>query len=662
MNKINLFPTFVFSTLGLVLIGVFICFEQRIYMWDYRGYWVQYMDLGKLAIENQKQFLDSVYFSVRSSDYNNFIVAIPSLLVPITGDTRGAFLSTLLLLYFIPFTVVFGIFLMKFTDRVFFLKVSPWIFSLLAFAFMPIWSTLLRGAPDVAGLIAMTIIVGAIFQIRSDRVHLGTALIIGVSVWSTFLARRWYAFGVIPIALLAPFLTLYLSTVVDKNPLKTAAVYTIINYAIAGSITLILLLTLQYELVMRVLGTSYGDMYDAYQRELPFHLWRVYSHFGVIPLCLSLTGAIIGIRNHHARPYVVYALACCIVTYVSFIRTQQFENHHFLMIGFWLLFLQALAISVIAKQTGFKTHSVAIAYTALVFVLPWVFLPAKINTPGYLVPSAVRPLRVANYPEYERLVEDLTSLGEEKIALIGSGRYFNDSIMSSLSGEKLTKRFVPIPHVDKMHGFMPEPFSADIIVLSNPMATHLIRGQEVIRIYADSFKRFVADGTYTQVGGNYTLAEGIVAQVFKKNRPITREQITRVFDDIYAIYPGWRQRYENSLLQDRMLSVISPGDMWGFVWFNMEKNRIEAHPGQTTPTTFTLETGRNLGIGLVRPCEGSDGVVVSIEGNGERLETTVTKTEPTVFDTSKFVGPEIKLTIANNKNPTCDHTFIEVAK
>lgn len=662
MINAKFIQTVTLTFIGLIIISVFLHFEQRIYLWDYRGYWVQYMDLGKLAVSSPSHYLDSIRESVRASDYNNLIVAIPALLTFLTGNSREAFLASLFVIYFVPFAIIFGRFASDFVGRLYAVHLPPLAFSLLALSSMPIWSTLLRGEPDVAGMIAMVLAVGAVFNLRGDRVYLGRALLIGLSIWAAFLARRWYAFGIMPIALFAPLLTVYLTVSEKKCAFGKSLVYSAINYLIAGSIAILLVLTLQYDLVLRILSTSYGDVYDAYQRELPFHIWRIYSHFGIFPLVLALGGAIIGLRNRNTRPYFIYALVCCLSTYIAFIRTQQFENHHFLMIAFWLLFFQAIGLSVVAKLNASRIMRSATIYSMVVFVLPWALMVGGIKSTAYLIPSAIQPLRVANYTEYVRLTNDLVALGDVRIAVIASGKSFNDSMLTSLSDEQLVKRFVAIPHVDKMHGFMPEPFSADIIVLSQPVATHLPRGQEVIRIYSESFRDFVKEGNYSQIGTDYNIAGGAIAQVFKRNKPLNRQQIKSVLDRIYAVYPEWRSRYDNSLLLDQMVSVIEAGDVWGFVRFDQQHNRIEAHPGQTTPTSFTIGTGRKLAIGLVRPCDGSDGVIVSIDGDSDHVEKPVTTTAPVIFDTSKFVGSEIKITISNNTNPTCDHTYIEVAQ
>ncbi len=662
MRTRNFVPTIIAYIFGFAVIFTFLHFEQRIYLWDFRGYWVQYMDLAKLASSSPIYFIKSIRESVQSSDYNNLIVAIPALLVFITGDSREAFLYSIFVIYLIPFSILFGYFASNFIHRVYSIHLPPLSYCLLALFCMPIWTTLLRGEPDVAGLIAMVSAVGAIFTLRADRVHLSRALLIGLSIWAAFLARRWYAFGMMPIAFFAPLLTIYLTVAERKIALSRSIAFTAINYLIAGTLALFLLATLQHDLVVRVLSTSYGDVYDAYQRELAFHLWRVYSHFGILPLTLALAGSVIGLKNRSARPYLLYAIACCLVTYVSFIRTQQFENHHFLMISFWLLFFQAIGLSVFAKLNSRRLVKLVTIYSTVVFALPWAVMASGLKPSVFVIPSAIQPMRVENYNEYKRLVDDLVRLGDIKIAVIGSGKNFNDSMMMSLSDEKLVKQFIAIPHVDKMHGFMPEPFSADYIVLSSPVATHLPRGQEVIRIYSESFSRFISEGTYSQVGSDYKLAGGMIAKVFKRNFPVSREQIKSVLEKIYAVYPDWRERYENSLLLDQMFSKIKLGDKWGFVRFDTKNNRIELHPGQTTPTSFSIASGRNLAVGLVRPCGGSDGVIVGIDGNGNHIERSVTTTEPIVFDTSKFAGSEMTITVSNNTNPTCDHTYVEIAK
>lgn len=662
MKTRNVLPTISISLLGFAVIFIFLHFEQKIYSWDYRGYWVQYMDLGKLAVTSPRHFIDSIRESVQASDYNNLIVAIPALLTVLTGDSREAFLASLFVIYFIPFSLLFGHFASNFAEKLYSVRLSPLAYSLLSLSCMPIWTTLLRGEPDVAGMIAMVLAVGAIFNLRADQVYLGRALLIGLSIWAAFLARRWYAFGVMPIALCAPLLTIYLTVSERKCSFGVSLLYCAINYLIAGSIAVLLVLSLQYDLVLRILSTSYGDIYDAYQRELPFHLLRIYSHFGIFPIVLALLGLVLGLRNRSARPYFIYALVCCLSTYIAFIRTQQFENHHFLMISFWLLFFQAIGLSAIAKLDARGLVKLVIIYSTVVFALPWVVVASGLKPFVYVIPSAVQPMRVENYNEYKRLVDDLVAFGDVRIAVIGSGKNFNDSMMMSLSDEKLVKRFIAIPHVDKMHGFMPEPFSADYIVLSSPVATHLPRGQEVLRIYSESFSNFANDGTYSQVGSEYKLSGGMIATVFKRNFPVSREQIKSVLEKIYAVYPDWRERYENSLLLDQLFSKVKLGDKWGFVRFDTKNNRIELHPGQTTPTSFTLGTGRKMAVALVRPCGGSDGVFISIDGDDDHIKKSVTTTTPIVFDTSKFSGSEMTITVSNNANPTCDHTYVEVAR
>ena len=128
----------------------------------------------------------------------------------IFSGTRIGYILGISLIYLIPVALLFtrlavltmnGLWRDSFNNKFFFL---------LCVTFAPFWAVILRGYPDISGLIF--ILISVIVCIEFDltkRVEYKLILSLAFCFWLTFLFRRWYAYTIVSLCVSLPFLNYF---------------------------------------------------------------------------------------------------------------------------------------------------------------------------------------------------------------------------------------------------------------------------------------------------------------------------------------------------------------------------------------------------------------------------------------------------------------------
>ena len=303
---------------GVAIAVVYVRHEDPAYLWDWGAYWRQYQHYGDAFTTNIGQFLKHIAASVATDDYN------PSALVPMMplywlfGGDRATYIAGLCALYVVPTAFVAAQLARDPNDET---PATRAPVLLAAFLYPVFWNAALRGMVDAAGLIPLGLAAAAIWDTRFlTRASWKTAALLGLSLWLTFLLRRWYAFSLI--ALISLSVVAAVAVLLRRRPLtSTEALRTFALYCLAGASFAASLLLLQLPLVLRVLATSYSDVYSAYQRPMWDQIVIYYNEFGAFTLAPAALGLIVDIRRRRYRS--LFFLMVASLTGYGFSRNRR---------------------------------------------------------------------------------------------------------------------------------------------------------------------------------------------------------------------------------------------------------------------------------------------------------------------------------------------------
>ncbi|MER9295807.1 hypothetical protein NKI38_04815 [Mesorhizobium sp. M0621] len=656
------------SSLAIVgVVAAYVHRESPAYTWDYAAYWNTFGEYGNFFATSPVGALKAVFGGIWSQDYN------PSGVVPLLpfyalfGSGRIVYVSAVALLYLLPTTLIATAVYSRTA------KTTSGLLPifLVALTFLPFWAPTLRGMLDIVGLVFLGLATLLLF--KSDfltRRPVANGLLLGFLIWLPFLFRRWYAYSVVMF-----FVVAFLVGSVKAFHERTGARSVLslgCGLAIAFVVLITLALAFQYELLVRVLTTSYGDLYSAYQVPFLTHLQMFASRFSPYMLALTLFGAIVLLANKSFEG--AFCLLAAVGTFLLFIRTQYLGPHHFLPIAFWLL---PLLLAGVTRCAGYlrvlPIHfrlwpfaAIAVA-TFLMAITPW--SRSLGPTAHIFVPeSDTSPLYLDNYAEYERLTSDLERLTGrgEKFVVYASTKRISDSLLVALD-RNLRDRVIYSPHIAKQALFDFNALGAEFAVAVTPPQEHQAPGSQANITIPGQWllDRRGFGRAYEKIGSDYALMDGVHAYLFRRVRPVTLDEVNELVTELDGHYPGWGQMFRSSMVMPFAARDQALGDQWGQVII-MGPNSFLIHPGTNLPTSITLpfqsainQRPKRLNLSIsskvLQQCPTADGVAANVVLNERELWSGVVLPG----DNTTIQLPEengiLSVVVHDRSQPNCDH-------
>lgn len=528
---------------AVCLATIYVHSEDPVYFWDWGMYWNMFRMLGGVASESAAKFSALTLQSISESDYN------PSGLLPLLpvywlfGSDRVTYVSAICALYVVPAALVAAYLAVKGRPA----SGPTWLAVISALLVPVLWNAALRGMIDVIGLIPLGLAASLLWNTRFlTRATRMDALRLGLLLWLPFLLRRWYAFSLVALIAVSVVAALWMVLANDakegRSALAAAARDVLGRWSIAGLAMILGLAILQWPLVDRILQTHYGDMYSAYQTSPWRQAAGYYANFGPVFTLLVAAGLAIDIRRRNWHSLFFFVVA--VVTAMLFAAVQEPSVQHYLPIALLTFPVCFSAISCAWHGLARPFRLVVPALLALNFANTYV--PASTGQlqalRNVLAGPANPPLRLDHYADYVRLTDDLLALGDGvRIAVFASSVDLSGSLLTAVN-RSLRPRMLAVGEVDLRDHFAWAALDADYVVIGHPTQTHLDPlGQRVISIPAGE----IAGGTgigasFASTGRRYSLANGVVGEVFRRIRPIPEADLAAFKERFYDIYPQWR--------------------------------------------------------------------------------------------------------------------------
>jgi hypothetical protein len=483
-----------------------------------------------------------------------------------------------------------------------------------------------------------------------------------------FLLRRWYAYSII-VFFAAAFIVGVGKSIVERRDWRPI-VPMIVALGIAAAVIAAFVLLFQRDLALRVLHTSYGDLYDAYQVTFLVHLQRFESSYSWYMIVLTLIGAVylFSVQRFEGA----FCFFASIGTFLLFTRTQSLGIHHFLPIAFWLLPLFVAGCRWCSRWIG-KTLGMSMfaLISTIIFVIAISPMARSLGSVAhFVVPrSDTSPLHLGNFDEYLRLVQDLDKLTapDQRFVIYASSPSASDSLFLALD-DNLTNRVISSPHIAKRDFFDFDALRADYAVAFTPPQEHLAPGSQAnITIPGQWLIDARGFGRAYEKIGTYKLQNGIHAFLYRRTRPLTIPEVKEILSMLDEHY-GWGTHFTGSMAIPFATRRETLGDVWGKVKMNSPMS-LFMHPGNTSSTVVTLPLDTKVSLypqrvvlsvdkTVLQSCADADGVSATVALDGKPLFEGDVPPGAAAQVPIPAGGQTVTIAIDRRSQPRCDFTNV----
>ena len=561
----------VVAFLGLaILANAFAAFyitqEHYVYAWDWGGYWMTYLSFSEQLMHDPVNALHWLVISIWNDDYK-LLPVLP--LVPfewLFGPSRLTYILAITNIALLPGVLVMGLL----AQRILQTKSPKRSLSLLVLtsasilALHSIWSPVLRGLPDVIGIVAIGGTLLLHFAKPLEEQRLNNLVWTGLLLCLLVLLRRWYAFWVIaffPALAVAHGLNIY-----QRHGIGWQHYMTITRNTVIIGLTFILaLFTISAPFALRAIRTDYSDIYSAWRASTSLleAAKLLPRDFGWIVIIGGLAGLAWLTVRKETRVVGSFLISQLLIVFVLFARTQDFGvQHHYLLVPGIALGIAVVVGSFWAqiKNDMWRAASVGFVFTVLLANSAAAFFPGAARVAdilGSLVPQArYYPLIRNDLAVLERLLNRLDKLELDQrgdIYILASSQLLNSNVMYSACQFGPQRRFIcdrilNTNDVDKRDGFPRQFLHAHYLVVASPTQYHQrAKDQRVIGVLA----REVMEGhgvgaSFHRLPVEFKLDKGVTAWVFEKIRPFERTDLDALADEFIGYYPDKRDIFKTA--------------------------------------------------------------------------------------------------------------------
>lgn len=530
--------------------------EHYLYYWDWAVYWSIYIHISTGLWHSTLPALSWIVESVRNDDYNPLPV-VP--LVPFAwlfGVHRQAYILAITSLYVLP--SVFMIVSLAYRiskERLHRIHLPSLMLVSLCILLLPfLWAPVVRGLPDVAGVLAVGCVLHLSLARPLSEMRFKNAATVGILLCFMVLLRRWYVFwaaAFCPALATAQIIDLYdRRAFAWKNFVAIAR-----NSAWVCGIFACSLLVSATPLVLRAIFTNYSDVYSAYRHSssLSQAIVQCFAYFGWVTILPGIAGVVWLMSRKETRVWGTFFLIHSGLVFILFVRTQDFAFQHCYLllpaiatsIGFFVIATMESLNSTLLRAMLAGTLTVLFLANAGSAFLPSI-KPYTGTIAGVLSKNSVYPLNRNDIDEVDNLFHRLDDLEKRKpggIYMLSSSSVLNFGIALNYCATGLQRwlfcdHFLRTSDVDKRDGFPQSFLHASYFVVATPLQYHLRSDdQRVLGVLgADVLGDHGIGASFKRLPGAFRLERGVTAWIYEKIRPFNRndlDALTRIFAGYY---------------------------------------------------------------------------------------------------------------------------------
>ncbi len=545
-------------TAGLALASLLFVYltvrqNEFIYFWDYGSYWTRSYGVSEEMFRDPIRCLKGIYDSINTSDYNRLLCLLTALPIHLLGKTFTRYVVICYGMFLLPAQLVFSLTLYKYGERFDFLRLPLPVLFGGVLLFPTFFNATLQGYIDSGCLLPIALAVFILADFDFGKCRVGKSLCLSGLILLILLYRRYFAFWVVGlvVGVAAAVLIRWLQTPRGE---RMAYIWGAVrNALLIGLPALTVLLLFFRPFLERALFSDFSAQYVGYDAAWLTKWGGFITHYGYILLLLAVPVALVAavIRRRELLPTVCGILLHGTVAAYTFFRVQNMGVQHYYIICSQVMLLAYLGLGWLTTVPKTRWPALALSGTVLVAGFANGFIPAVrpvLETP-LLSQKEYAPFIRTDMATVEDMVtylNELTAGTQQRIYVLSSSGLFNDDVLQS---SQKPNRGVAVPaleityHVDLRDGFPVEFLSADVIVVTEPLQTHLAPGtQEIIRYLAEQMENDDTGlGRHFTEQRRFTLQKGITARVLVRNSAYEKEEIQTLqayFDGLYGDFPA----------------------------------------------------------------------------------------------------------------------------
>ncbi len=557
-NQLTIGIIFLSSLLSVLFVRIYVGHEEPIYWWDYVGYFDQFKNFGSMCLHNSYLCINYLRNSIAYSSYNSFPVFLLLPFYFLFGPSRLSYICGILITFLIPTCILSAYLVSRMSGNYKKELFIPAFLSALLYTLY--WSPTLRGYISIGGLLFLG---GAILIAINTRflsqATISKSIAFGTLLWASFLFRRWYSPSIIAVGGIS-FLFSLKEFLFYRS--KKAISKILLNYTAAALACLFFGIIFQLPLLERIIHTDYSNTYAFYQSNFIGTLKDYFINFGFFASIMIFLGILRILYRKNV--YGLFFLSSAITTAVIFSTIQAPGMQQLLPISFMLFPLYFIGIYssylcvkyLLGRSLSMVVSSVpTFRYSSFVsiFILSLLLLFNFFNTYNshkirlgllnYISPlQHVPPLRIENYKNYQSLCREIQKItnSDNRFGVVSASSLLNSSMLQSID-PALQYRLNSEADIDNRDHFFWHLLTSKYLILATPNQGY---GQYVIDIPANDLREGYSFGSsYEKFGNPYKLADGVTAQIYKKKKPISAEQVKQLVEQFNKHFPSW---YPNS--------------------------------------------------------------------------------------------------------------------
>jgi hypothetical protein len=250
----------------------------------------------------------------------------------------------------------------------------------------------------------------------------------------------------------------------------------------------VVLVVVAAPMLYRMLDTNYSEAYVGYDAPLLDKLGRMVRYMGLITIVLAALGAVIGIKRRSDRKITIAMIVSLLATIVTFYRVQDMCSHHYYLVMIQFFMLAFLALEWLAVKNRMILSCIAIV---LVFQpIRTIFLPVAEATASISViySSKRQNMYRSDMDELWNLANYINEQNPDRnkrVYILSSSAKFNSSTMSALAKPDPSPVYnlLGTNDVDMRDGFPLHFFDSKLVVMAEPIQTHLSEGSQQVIVH-----------------------------------------------------------------------------------------------------------------------------------------------------------------------------------
>lgn len=539
------------SIVGTGFIALMSSLQNTIYVWDSLNTWYPTIICLETTFTDPWQALMLLLSSINQANYNKFLPMLMALPMHMFGKSFLCYTLYVWIMFALPAiffaATTFKTLLENANVKAPSVSVLMAIIMLLPILEVPV----LVGYANISILLPGAIIFAMLMSLNRSEIQREPLILIGVlCIFAVFQART--AAYMILGEFFGYAVYVAITSFQERNFLRDMLTLCK-KFFVIGISALLIIIVPFFPFVKHMLTYDIGAAYSAYQLGLdfPMRLLAHVAYVGIATYVIFIAGAAVSLWNKKTFPLAAMLTTWAVTSTVLICRIQLMGwQHYYIMILPFAFMIIALLIFAFARKK--------IVGVALILFMAFNFLQTHLtpyNPKTNLIKSYPLPVRhdIDDMKTFVAELNTLTAGTDKKIYILASSGLYNITTLATFDktgNYKVLTNLIGIADVDLRDGFPTGFFDADLVIVAEPIQTHLRpQDQSVVVKLAEGmlnpspisrhFKQ-IKKHTFNAIGDDVTFC------VYEKISPLEKSDVDFVEKIFVELYPN-----NDALFKDR---------------------------------------------------------------------------------------------------------------